>query len=128
MLSCRSCLLFRDKTKPMSYSRLYCSYLCTTDRAVDLQHSVYKEMANADAPAPWMQWEQYDIFPGSFEKCSLLTAALTNLGLYLLMFLGFVNQLLFKPKVATERNREVSVHRNPTPHSACGYPSSPELS
>lgn len=59
---------------------------------------------------PRMQWAQYDTDPGSFEKCSLLTAALTHLGLYLLMFLGFVNQLLYKPKVATERNREVSIN------------------
>ncbi|CAG9578062.1 unnamed protein product [Danaus chrysippus] len=55
---------------------------------------------------PMMDWSQYDTFPGSFEKCSLMTAALTHVGMYLLMFLGFVNQLLFKPKVATERNRE----------------------
>lgn len=54
-----------------------------------------------------MDWSQYDTFPGSFEKCTLLTAALTHVGLYILMFLGFVNQLLFKPKVATEKNREV---------------------
>ncbi|CAG4967019.1 unnamed protein product [Colias eurytheme] len=55
---------------------------------------------------PWMDWSQHSFNPGSFEKCSLLTAALTHAGLYILMFLGFVNQLLFKPKVATERNRE----------------------
>lgn len=58
-------------------------------------------------PVPWMDWSQHDIFPGSFEKSSLWTAALTHVGLYILMFLGFINQLLFKPKVATERNREV---------------------
>lgn len=50
-----------------------------------------------------------DAYPGSFEKCSLLTAVLTNLGLYILMFLGFVNQLLFTPRVATEANREVTL-------------------
>ncbi|XP_038214647.1 serine palmitoyltransferase 2 isoform X2 [Zerene cesonia] len=55
---------------------------------------------------PWMDWSQHELNPGSFEKCSLLTAALTHAGLYILMFLGFINQLLFKPKVATERNRE----------------------
>lgn len=55
---------------------------------------------------PKMDWSKYDTFPGSFEKCTLLTAALTHLGLYILMFLGFVNQLLFTPKVATEKNRE----------------------
>lgn len=54
-----------------------------------------------------MDWSKYDTFPGSFEKCTLLTAALTHFGLYILMFLGFVNQLLFTPKVATEKNREV---------------------
>ncbi|XP_034827286.1 serine palmitoyltransferase 2 [Maniola hyperantus] len=59
-----------------------------------------------EQPAPRMAWSQHDIFPGAFEACSLLTAALTHAGLYLLMLLGFVNQLLFKPKVATERNRE----------------------
>ncbi|KPI96916.1 hypothetical protein RR46_05041 [Papilio xuthus] len=58
------------------------------------------------AGLPAMDWSQYDTFPGSFEKCSLVTAALTHLGLYILMLLGFVNQLLFRPKVATERNRE----------------------
>nr|XP_026501555.1 serine palmitoyltransferase 2 [Vanessa tameamea] len=67
----------------------------------------FNKMATFDREsAPWMDWSQHDIFPGSFEKCSLLTAALTHFGLYILMFLGFVNQLLFKPKVATERNRE----------------------
>ncbi|XP_068632782.1 serine palmitoyltransferase 2 isoform X2 [Battus philenor] len=58
------------------------------------------------ARLPGVDWSRYDTFPGSFEKCSLLTAALTQLGLYLLMFLGFLNRLLFTPKVATERNRE----------------------
>ncbi|XP_028170141.1 serine palmitoyltransferase 3 [Ostrinia furnacalis] len=53
-----------------------------------------------------MDWAQFDTDRGSFEHCSLLTAALTQLGLYILMFLGFVNQLLFTPKVATEKNRE----------------------
>jgi serine palmitoyltransferase len=55
-----------------------------------------------------MDWSQYDTFPGAFEKSTLLTAALTHLGLYILMLLGFINQLLFKPKVASEKNREVS--------------------
>lgn len=55
---------------------------------------------------PKIDWSKYDTFPGSFEKCSLLTAVLTHVGLYVLMFLGFVNQLIFKPKAATEKNRE----------------------
>lgn len=42
----------------------------------------------------------------SFEKVPFITAALTHLGFYILMFLGFINQLLFTPKVAQERNRE----------------------
>ncbi|KAJ0175377.1 hypothetical protein K1T71_008536 [Dendrolimus kikuchii] len=55
---------------------------------------------------PEIDWSQYDTYPGSFEKSTLLTAALTHIGLVILMFLGFVNRLLFKPKVATEKNRE----------------------
>lgn len=55
---------------------------------------------------PKIDWSKYDTFPGSFEKCTLLTAVLTHVGLYILMFLGFVNQLFFKPKVAVEKNRE----------------------
>ncbi|XP_011630957.1 serine palmitoyltransferase 2 [Pogonomyrmex barbatus] len=42
----------------------------------------------------------------SFEKVSFITAALTHLGFYILMFLGFINQLFFFPKIATEKNRE----------------------
>ncbi|XP_060803839.1 serine palmitoyltransferase 3 [Amyelois transitella] len=57
-------------------------------------------------PPPPMDWSKYDTFPGTFEKCSLMTLVLTHIGLYILMFLGFINQLLFKPKVATEKNRE----------------------
>ncbi|CAH4037596.1 serine palmitoyltransferase 2 isoform X1 [Pieris brassicae] len=56
--------------------------------------------------APWIDWSKEETYSGSFEKSSLLTAALTHAGLYILMFLGFINQLFFKPKVATERNRE----------------------
>lgn len=66
-----------------------------------------------------MDWSEYDILHGSFEKCSLLTAVLTNLGLYILMFLGFVNQLLFKPNVATEKNREVSIFTEIFVHIYC---------
>lgn len=44
----------------------------------------------------------------SFEPIPMLAACLTYLGFYFLMLLGFLNQLLFAPKVATERNREVS--------------------
>lgn len=43
----------------------------------------------------------------SFEKVPFITAALTYLGFYILMFLGFINQLFFIPKVATEKNRQV---------------------
>lgn len=42
----------------------------------------------------------------SFEKESIFTTALTHFGFYILMFLGFVNQLLFTPKVAQEKNRK----------------------
>ncbi|XP_047018932.1 serine palmitoyltransferase 2 isoform X1 [Helicoverpa zea] len=65
-----------------------------------------KKFVEEGGGVPKMDWSAYDTFPGSFEKCTLLTAVLTHVGLYILMFLGFVNQLLFKPKVATEKNRE----------------------
>lgn len=44
----------------------------------------------------------------SFEPIPFITAWLTYMGFYFLMLLGFLNQLLFTPKVATERNRDVS--------------------
>jgi hypothetical protein len=34
---------------------------------------------------------------------------MTYLGFYLLMFLGYINQLFFIPKVAMEKNRDVSI-------------------
>lgn len=43
----------------------------------------------------------------SFEPIPLMAACLTYLGFYFLMLLGFLNQLLFTPKVATEKNRQV---------------------
>jgi hypothetical protein len=45
----------------------------------------------------------------SFEAVPLYTAMMTYLGFYLLMFLGYINQLFFTPKVAMERNRDVSI-------------------
>ncbi|KAI4499605.1 hypothetical protein M0802_005175 [Mischocyttarus mexicanus] len=42
----------------------------------------------------------------SFEEVSLLTTAVTYLGFYILMILGFVNELFFTPKVAQEQNRK----------------------
>ncbi|CAK1584067.1 unnamed protein product [Parnassius mnemosyne] len=58
------------------------------------------------AGLPLMDWSQYDTFHGDFEKCSLFIVVFGHLGFYLLMFFGFINELLFTPKVATERNRE----------------------
>lgn len=43
----------------------------------------------------------------SFEDPSLFTAFMTSLGFYILMFLGYVSSLLFTPKIAKEKNREV---------------------
>lgn len=63
------------------------------------------KFAKSDGLPP-IDWTQHETFAGSFEKSTLLTAALTHIGLYILMFLGFINQLLFTPKVATEKNRE----------------------
>ncbi|CAG9798350.1 unnamed protein product [Chironomus riparius] len=42
----------------------------------------------------------------SFEEAPLITACLTYFGFYLLMIIGYINQLFFEPKVATEKNRD----------------------
>lgn len=41
----------------------------------------------------------------------MVTACLTYMGFYLLMILGYVNQLFFTPNVATEKNRDVSMFK-----------------
>lgn len=51
--------------------------------------------------------EEYRLkYNESFEKASLFSDVLTNLGFYFLMLLGFINQLLFSPKVAQEHGRK----------------------
>ncbi|GBP53578.1 Zinc finger BED domain-containing protein 5 [Eumeta japonica] len=67
---------------------------------------VIKKQVARSGSIPLIDWSQYDTSPGSFEKCSLMTAALTQIGFYILMFLGFLNRLLFTPNVATEKNRK----------------------
>lgn len=47
----------------------------------------------------------------SFEEVPLYTAVMTYLGFYILMILGYINQLFFTPKVATERHRDVSIFK-----------------
>lgn len=42
----------------------------------------------------------------SYEPAPLIAACLTYMGFYLLMLLGYINLLLFTPKVATERFRD----------------------
>ena len=45
----------------------------------------------------------------SFEEVPLYTAVMTYLGFYILMILGYINQLFFTPKVAVEKHRDVSL-------------------
>lgn len=42
----------------------------------------------------------------SYEPAPFIAACLTYMGFYLLMLLGYINLLLFTPKVATERHRD----------------------
>ncbi|KAJ8674239.1 hypothetical protein QAD02_005501 [Eretmocerus hayati] len=42
----------------------------------------------------------------SFEKVPFFTAVFTHFGFYILMFLGYINQLLFAPIVAKEQGRK----------------------
>lgn len=44
----------------------------------------------------------------SFEKIPFYVAILAYMGFHFLLFLGYLNQFLFPPKVAKEKNREVS--------------------
>lgn len=52
--------------------------------------------------------KQHERSKESFEPIPLVIACLTYMSFYFLMLLGFLNQMIFPPKVATERNREVS--------------------
>lgn len=44
----------------------------------------------------------------SFEEVPLITACLTYLGFYLLMLIGYVNQLIVRPNLENEQYRDVS--------------------
>lgn len=46
----------------------------------------------------------------SFEKPILLSTLLTSISFYILMFLGYISQALFPPKVAKEQNRRGYPH------------------
>lgn len=52
--------------------------------------------------------QQHDKPKESFEPIPMLVACLTYMGFQFLMLLGFLSHLIFPPKVAIERNREVS--------------------
>lgn len=45
--------------------------------------------------------------PESFEKIPMFVAGLAHIGFYVLLFLGYLSQFIFPPKVAKEKNREV---------------------
>ncbi|KAK7603935.1 hypothetical protein V9T40_004208 [Parthenolecanium corni] len=44
--------------------------------------------------------------PESFEKIPMFVAGLAYIGFYVLLFLGYLSQFIFPPKVAKEKNRE----------------------
>lgn len=67
-----------------------------------------KSHCNDDESLSAGKKQQHDKPKESFEPIPLLVACLTYLGFQFLMLLGFLNQLIFPPKVAIERNREVS--------------------
>lgn len=53
---------------------------------------------------------KFKVSKESFEQPALHTALMTYLGFYILMFLGYINQFFFAPKVAKEKHREGYVH------------------
>lgn len=54
------------------------------------------------------QKQKYDTTKESFEEVPFITACFTHLGFYVLMIIGYVNQLFVNPKLETEKNRDVS--------------------
>ncbi|CAG9113643.1 unnamed protein product [Plutella xylostella] len=67
-----------------------------------LSNGVNKHNVDRWAPIDWSQFE----LPAPADEGSMVTVALTQIGFLILMILGYLNQLLFTPKVARERNRE----------------------
>lgn len=62
------------------------------------------------SPSPVQKYDHIqESQKSSYEQVPLHTACFTYLGFYLLMILGYINQLFFTPKVATEKHRDVSV-------------------
>lgn len=53
--------------------------------------------------------QKCDTSKESFEEVPLITACLTYLGFYVLMIIGYVNQLLVRPNLESEKHRDVSV-------------------
>lgn len=52
------------------------------------------------------EYKATNISKESFEEAPLITACLTYLGFYLLVIIGYINQIFFAPKVATEKYRD----------------------
>lgn len=64
----------------------------------------------SSSPSMVNQQKKYDYSQesqkSSYEQVPMHTACFTYLGFYLLMILGYINQLFFTPKVATEKHRD----------------------
>lgn len=43
------------------------------------------------------------------KKMSFYTSIIASLGFYYLIFIGLINHVIFTPKVASEKNREVKM-------------------
>ncbi|KAK9730022.1 Aminotransferase class I and II [Popillia japonica] len=63
------------------------------------EDSIRNGLVNGHLPRP-------RVINESFEPPSFLTSCLTQLGFYILMFLGYISQAIFPPKVAKEENRD----------------------
>lgn len=44
------------------------------------------------------------------QKMSFYTSIMASLGFYFLIFIGLINHVIFTPKVASEKNREVKTN------------------
>lgn len=70
-------------------------------------HRMSSSKSSSSQPSNPIKYDQsQESQKSSYEQVPLHTACFTYLGFYLLMILGYINQLFFTPKVATEKHRD----------------------
>lgn len=89
------CRMLIGCVQSLRLMRVFCLKVASNGGLVDSSSSTYSSR----------QWDEFKS-KESYEEVPLVAACLTYMGFYLLMLLGYFNQLFFTPKVATERFRD----------------------